>query len=665
MKPQITAQDNPQIVAGVRVAWSALVPVCLLLVLLGTGELFAGSLEDKMFDARIKANHGQNAEAVEVYETIVASPEAAPELKVQAFYRIIERHLSMRHVDEAVAATTRMRAAVKGIPDVARNSYIIAADVLWKADKKTEAIAKLEEFTQAFASQPADCAFMHMRAAGYYAAIGRTKDAAQEATKAIALDPANDKQVAQGLWYIQEAQWQAKDFDNCAQTLKQLMDPRYVIAANGSDQRNRYSRYADCLTRLKPAAQLQALYAIAAKQGGDPHFRQEMLMRIVGLLIEQNRLDEALAQCERVFTETPGCADFWYQAQQAIVDILRRQNRLAEAIQAQRIVLDVTGDATGVAAQCNQIAGMLKDLDKNVTRANAFIDFQTYGPWGKDGKPGDAAVLANPLAAVGYPSYGAREQAFAKAQAGGDDQAFARQRALMCMYTGHPDQAVKYYADALRRSLPANVMDIANEMIVLGVRGVHGHCLDLDRFYAFVRYGPAGLDGKIGTADDLKDPFAQLGVSPRKPTPDGGIVALPADQQKSLLELGSGLEALAGSQLEDANFQREVLWGLTRVHVALCDWGATGQAEFFEGLILSDRAGQIQTEAYGCAQAAARGGDLHLGGVILFWQAIEAKLDAGAFTKSVQARQSRAQFEATLRFFEKPPQLTPKLQPLK
>jgi hypothetical protein len=638
----------------------------MLLVLLGAGDLFAGPPEEKMADARMKANRGLNQEAIEIYETIVANPAATPELKLQASYRIFERYLAMRKVDEAVAATARMRTAVTGIPDVARNSYILAADALWQSEKRSEAIAKLEEFTQAFANQPADCAFMHMRAAGYYTTMGRAKDAAQEAVKAIALDPANDKQVAQGLWCVQEAQWQARDSDKCAQTLKQLLDPKYILPTGAAhDQRSIYNRYADCLAGLKRNAELQAFYSDAAKRGDDQHFRQEMLMQSVGLLSEQNRLGEALVECERVFVENPGCPDFWYQAQQKIVDILRRQDRLAEALQAQRIVLDVTGDAPGVAGQCNLIAGMLKDMDKNVTRANAFIDFQTYGPWGKDGKPGAAGVLANPLTAVGYPSYAAREQAFAKAQAGGDDVAFARQRALMCMYTGHPGQAVKYYADALRRSLPGNFKDIANETIALGVRGVHGHCCDLDRFYAFVRYGPAGPDGNLGTADDLKDPFAELGVAPRPPAPDGGVAALPAERQKALVELASGLEAVVRFDREDGNFQRDVLLDLARVHAALCDWGAKGQSEFFEGLMLGGRGGQVQMEAYECAQAAARGGDLHLGGICEFWQGIDAKPAVGPFTKSVQTRQSRAQFETTLKFFEKPPQLKPKLQPFK
>jgi tetratricopeptide (TPR) repeat protein len=639
---------------------------------LGAGDLFgrspagdAGTPEEKMGDAWVEAIHGRNAEAVAIYEAVIANPAVGPELKLQAFYRTIDRYRAMRNVEKAVETTVRMRTIVTGIPDVVRNSYIMAADTLWQLDKRLEGIAKLDEFAQAFPNQRADCALVHMRAASLYWAMGRVKDAGVEAAKAIAEDPANDKQVADGLWFVQEGQWQGADVEKCAQAIKQLMDPKYFSFRNRDEQRNTYYRYADCLGRLKRNAELQAFCVEMAGRGDDQRLRQDMVMRIVGSLIEQKRLDEALAQCERVFTENPGCPDYWNQAQQTIVNILRSQNRAAEALQAERILFDVTGDAAGVAGHCNFIAGMLRDLDKNVTRANAFIDFQNYGPWGKDGKPGGPAVLSNPLAGVGYPSYGAREQAFAKAQAGGDDVAYARQRALMCMYTGHPDQAMKYYADALRRSLPANFKDIANEMIALGVRGVQGHCCDLDRFYAFVRYGPAGPDGKLGTADDIKDPFAQLGVAPRVPAPDGGLPAMAPEQQKVLVELASNFEAMARFEREDAGLRNEVLEDLARVHVALCDWGAKGQAEFFLGLMMGEGGEQVQMEACECAQAAARGGELHLGGVCAFWQGIDAKVAAGSARKLGAAAQSRAQFDATLKFFEKPPALKPTLQPLK
>jgi hypothetical protein len=49
-----------------------------------------------------------------------------------------------------------------------------------------------------------------------------------------------------------------------------------------------------------------------------------------------------------------------------------------------------------------------------------------------------------------------------------------------------------------------------HDMILIGVRAVRGHSVGLDAFYNFVNYGPAGPDGKPGTADDLADPFAAL-----------------------------------------------------------------------------------------------------------------------------------------------------------
>jgi hypothetical protein len=51
---------------------------------------------------------------------------------------------------------------------------------------------------------------------------------------------------------------------------------------------------------------------------------------------------------------------------------------------------------------------------------------------------------------------------------------------------------------------------MGQDMVLIGARAVRGHPVGLDVFFQFVNYGPAGPDGKPGTADDLADPFAPL-----------------------------------------------------------------------------------------------------------------------------------------------------------
>ncbi len=172
----------------------------------------------------------------------------------------------------------------------------------------------------------------------------------------------------------------------------------------------------------------------------------------------------------------------------------------------------------------------------------------------------------------------------------------------MYLYSGHPREALQCYADAFRRCLPAEVKTIGAEMIAVGVRSVQGHACDLDRFYAFLRYGPDGPDGIPGTDDDLKDPFAELGITVRQPADDGGLAGITPDQRKLLLELRGHLEQIAFFERDEPYVRKDALADLARVHAALCDWGTAQQKQWFIDLMFAGRADQVRLEACDCAR---------------------------------------------------------------
>jgi hypothetical protein len=45
--------------------------------------------------------------------------------------------------------------------------------------------------------------------------------------------------------------------------------------------------------------------------------------------------------------------------------------------------------------------------------------------------------------------------------------------------------------------------------VALGLKALRATPVGMDAFANFQRLGPAGPDGKAGTADDLKDPLAE------------------------------------------------------------------------------------------------------------------------------------------------------------
>jgi tetratricopeptide (TPR) repeat protein len=410
-------------------------------------------------------------------------------------------------------------------------------------------------------------------------------------------------------------------------------------------------------------------FTAVAQKTDNPKVRQNANMRIAAIHAGENRTDEALAAYEQAFTDSPGVSDGWHEAQKSIVGLLRKSGRLDEALKAARICYDASPNASSIAQSCSLIAGILKDIDKNTTRANAFLAFQEFGPNGKDGIAGNADDLTNPLASVGYPSYPAREKAFAKARESmGDDAAASRLRALTFLYSAHPDEALKHMAEYFRRShLEAYPMQaVVNDMMALGVKPLRGHATGLKPFYEFIRFGPAGPDGQANTADDLKDPFAALGLQPVKPSEDGGLAPPPAKDRAALVELERSFEAIVATEHDDHQLRMALLSALERIHDSLCDWGMPGQRDWYLSLVNDSFSNEyVCFSVLHSGEAAARGSDLHFGGVGAYWKKVDEMLQAEGRKLSEQPQQLVGRYRGTVDLLKDPVVLHPSLPPLK
>ena len=329
-----------------------------------------------------------------------------------------------------------------------------------------------------------------------------------------------------------------------------------------------------------------------------------------------NRPADALAAYEQAFVEAYRISDRWMEAQTKIVETLRKLNRQPEALQAARICFDACSEPAQIQNWTGLIMDLMREIDKDVVRANQFLAYQQFGPAGKDQTPGTPDDIPNPLAAVPYPSYPAREQAFAKARAtAGDSARASRHRAMTFVFTGKPGEALKYFADGFRRCTARDMRLMAAEMVVVGVRGVQGHPINLDRCFTFMASGPAGSDGKIGTPDDRLDPFQSMGIAPLAPG-SGGLAEIPADQIASLKDVVPRLEDMAQYWRQHSG-RRDAIAALARVHTALCDWGAPGQKEWYIGQLLLSTP-EFQNPLMDSALASAKGGALCVDGIRQF-----------------------------------------------
>jgi len=489
----------------------------LLLVSVAAGTALAaapaGESAEKRVDRawRARENKAERAEAIRLCEGLVGDAKVQPSLRSRAFEIWIDALRRDEKWDDAVAVSERWRKAFPDDKELQVRAYYTESDLLRQAKKDPEAVERLRALIRALPDDKAVVVDAHLRIAGIFLEGRRYAECRDEAEKAMQADPENAKAAAGALWLQADAAYRTEDWEGAVALLKRLMENPAWKETDFWRRRDARFRYGDCLDRLKKFADEQAHYEAAEKAEPDPKQAQEYCLRAADAALKAERPDDALRACERVFVAHPEASDHWYAAQRTIADLHLKRGRFDEALQAARILLDAASDEGRVAEAARFLAEALKGLDRNVARANAVLNYQRFGPDGEDAKPGTPDDLKDPLAAMPRPTWPDRERAFDEARKkAGDDADAMRHRAMTYLHSGHPKEALRCFVDAFGRSTQRDFQNLGREMICVGARAVRGHAVGLDPFFAFVNCGPAGPDGKPGTADDLKDPFEPL-----------------------------------------------------------------------------------------------------------------------------------------------------------
>lgn len=584
------------------------------------------ALVKRLEEARRCAENRRKAdEGLRLAEAIIADPKVEARHKVEAFEIVLKAHEVRRKHEDLIKAARRMAAAFPGDVGVGCRATVAAAEAFWAQRKRDDAVAEIHAF---LAKHPADkaAAAARVRLGTFLLDLQKHDEAYEVCRKAVDAGLADDKQTAQMLQDMAEAMWRKGDLAKCEAAMARLVQPRYLQERASWERPRHVERYAEVLIKQKKYDQARKVYADAQKTIEDPRARQHYSLLTAETFRTQERRDEALKACERVFTDHGARSDYWYEAQQKIHQLHLAAGDFDAAVKAARICLDAAYDSTRLRGAVQMLAAALKGLDGHVGRANAFINYQKYGPAGADAKAGTADDLTDPLAKLGYPSCPQREKAFAEARkAAGDDAAAVLFCARTYTYTGRPKQALRLYVDAFRRCDRNELDRFGREMIVVGVRAVRGHAVGLAKFFEFVNYGPAGPDGKAKTADDLPDPFASLGLklSQLIPPRPGGALELTADDIRALREAGKVLRGIAVAPLGHDGERSTALRAYVRVCEALGQWDRRDTREWFLA-----RAGEAGNRRYAsvwisAAAQAARARAIHLGSARAFWSGLD------------------------------------------
>ena len=327
------------------------------------------------------------------------------------------------------------------------------------------------------------------------------------------------------------------------------------------------------------------------------------------------KYDDALQIYEGVITEHPEALDRWSTAQQGIVTTLAAKGDLDGAAKAAHVLLDGAPNPQTYDGAVMLTANILSALDKNVGRANQFLNFEMTGT---------ASGVTNPMDTIGYPPQPAREQAFVQLRKQAGDNAMAsRLRAYTYLYEGKPREALAEFADGFRRCSNNSDFSYTSDLVLVGLRAVQGHRAGLDSAIQFILFGPNGPDGIANTSDDIPDPFVQY--LPAAPEPDkGGLAELTPDDLDALRKVRDAAALYGGDSRLRRDIRHTALVAMQRCNDALDAWGAKGQKEQFLELAYASPEPEVSGPLLACAATAARERALNLGGTNAFWNEVDA-----------------------------------------
>ncbi len=225
---------------------------------------------------------------------------------------------------------------------------------------------------------------------------------------------------------------------------------------------------------------------------------QDQMMEAVGLLHEKvgaglsvNKLADSY-QCD-------------------IIRLLVSAGKSNEALSEGRVML-YTCPEKSIPVATERIAWVFKSSDGNLGRANTFLKFQKFGMPGEDGKAGTENDLPDLLAdipPVSDPRRNAVYESFMDSLP--TDWMGFKRRGDVLVYLDRYADALQAYRRAFElcpmseKELQA-VTDAATTLIIRVAKDIPL----AERFVQYVMFGPAGMDGRVGTSDDIKDPLPEI-----------------------------------------------------------------------------------------------------------------------------------------------------------
>ena len=197
--------------------------------------------------------------------------------------------------------------------------------------------------------------------------------------------------------------------------------------------------------------------------------------------------------------------------QPCVVKLLTLGEQPQHALQEARVLYYGCAD-NALPAAAEAVAFAFKVTDQNLARANAFLRFARYGAAGEDGKLGTTDDVKNPFDDVPPLKDEGRSKAVGDLIRGlARDWSGYKKMGELQIYLDQPADAFKAFKTSFQLCpMSTNELQAVTDALSgLVIRGTGDRGL-ADSLVQHLMFGEAGPDGRKGTADDLKDPSAEI-----------------------------------------------------------------------------------------------------------------------------------------------------------
>jgi len=474
---------------------------------------FAAKLKDPQLAAEIMYDVGfseTGSERTEVSPALEKLLKTHPD--VQPWAGMASYWLGVAH---ARRSSTRARAIelfetcrkLEGLPAALR------ADALYRlglahedAEQREQALPCFQAFLRDHPDQALRCAGALARTGALHIYLKQPQEAFEAYQKLSKEYPWALVERRDLLLAVTQAYRTAKDPKGAIEAYTQLLTD---LPGRDSRRAQAYAGLAAVHAQQGDAEAAIAVYIRMAQDPGVTGSYRSSAYRSLLALYQKAKNDKAIIRTVLgLIAESPQRLTDTQSPLNYLVEALIRQNRIDEAIAFARAHYQLTYmSTTYLTESVLSVVRALKAKQGSLRQANAFISYVEAGGRSAGKAAGAQANLPDPLAGFVMPPEPERDRLFAEAAA----RLRTRPLELGALYVcwGKTNDALRAYRRNYLETIDATRLQIAVTHLARAMRALGFTEAELDTFFAYQNYGPAGPDGKPGTNDDLKDPILE------------------------------------------------------------------------------------------------------------------------------------------------------------